>query len=108
MFYTFRQNNSFGKFKVDDNVSHYVIVEATTAEDANKRAEGIGIYFNGVRKGEDCGCCGDRWDPVTNNDGFEEPTLYCGKSIEETLTTPHTLGDTVIIYYQDGSKKVIR
>ena len=38
MFYTFRQNNSYGKFEVNDSVKHYVIIEADSAEESNKIA----------------------------------------------------------------------
>lgn len=39
MFYTYRQNNSGGVFEVNDNVKHYVIIEADSAIEAwNSRA----------------------------------------------------------------------
>lgn len=50
MFYEFRQNNSGGVFEIDESrgISLHVIVEADTAEEANERAQRIGLYFNGV------------------------------------------------------------
>ena len=57
-FFTFYQNNSGGVF---DGPAHYVIVEASDAEEAATRAETVGVYFNGVEDGLDCECCGDRW-----------------------------------------------
>lgn len=63
MFYEFRQNNSGGSFDIepDRGISVSVIVEADSVEDANYRAERIGLYFNGCEDGRDCDCCGDRW-----------------------------------------------
>ena len=42
-------------------VGHDVYIEAENAGEANKLAEENGIYFDGVSKGIDCSCCGDRW-----------------------------------------------
>ena len=68
-FYTFRQNNSGGRFKQNNEVDIKVVIEANNAEHANKRAEEIGIYFDGCSKGIDCPCCGDRWYEVYEIDG---------------------------------------
>lgn len=76
MFYLFNQVNSGGFFVVDEKVTQNVIIEATSADDANIRAETIGIYFDGVNQGEDCECCGDRWGKVSDDDGTDEPLLY--------------------------------
>jgi hypothetical protein len=77
MFFTFSQNNSFGTFVEDDNLDEFVIIEAESADEANHIAESIGIYFNGVEKGFDCPCCGDRWYEISNgDDGKEKPEIY--------------------------------
>jgi hypothetical protein len=94
MFFTFSQNNSFGTFDVDDNVDHYVIIEAESADEANHIAESIGIYFDGVEKGIDCECCGDRWYPVYN-EGVEKPEIYGNTPSEYTYQ--------YIIYYKNGT-----
>lgn len=62
-FHEFNQNNSGGDFLFDEDrgISHLVIVEADSVEEANRRAEGIGLYFDGCSTGQDCPCCGDRW-----------------------------------------------
>lgn len=60
-FYKFRQNNSGGHFTDDPNLGVYTYIEAHSEEEAFKRAEKLGIYFDGVAKGVDCKCCGDRW-----------------------------------------------
>lgn len=39
-----------------------VWVMAESEKEANRLAEQYaGIYFDGIRKGLDCECCGDRW-----------------------------------------------
>lgn len=69
-FYQFRQNNSGGSFDYDDRsgLSVNVYIEAGTADEANSRAEDLGIYFDGVDNGSDCSCCGDRWYRVGEYD----------------------------------------
>ena len=77
-FYTFSQNNSGGSFVYSKNtgVSHFVIIEAHTAKEANRYAEDIGIYFDGCSKGRDCRCCGDRWYETSDRDGEPSPMIY--------------------------------
>ena len=62
MFYEFRQNNSGGHFDVDENLCHRLYIEADTQSEAISKAEELGCYWDGVYKGIDCPCCGDRWD----------------------------------------------
>lgn len=81
MFYTFAQNNSGGKFHEDENVTHYVIIEAGNAEQANHYAEMLGIYFDGSVTERDCPCCGNRWYRVDESDGTPTPTVY-GEDVE--------------------------
>lgn len=63
-YFLFSQNNSGGKFVVDDDagLGPEVWIQARNINEATSRAREIGIYFNGVDKGRDCRCCGDRWD----------------------------------------------
>lgn len=74
MFYTFSQNNSGGSFVGP----LYVVIEANSAEEANRLAEEkAGVYFNGCSDGRDCSCCGDRWSPRWSDDcGTEQPESY--------------------------------
>lgn len=66
MFYQFNQNNSFGRFEVDDKVCHRLFIEADSSEEAISKAEELGCYWNGVAEGIDCPCCGDRWNTYYN------------------------------------------
>jgi len=62
-FFTYSQNNSGGFY----SGPYGVIVEAPNQDVANALAESVaGVYFNGVRNGRDCQCCGDRWYPGWN------------------------------------------
>lgn len=75
--FTFHQNNSGGRFRVDADVDAYVIIQAHNADEANELAQRIGIYFNGVAEGYDCECCGDRWYRLYSDDqGTDEPEIY--------------------------------
>ena len=97
MYYKFRQNNSGGYFIIDDDVSQTVILEADSAYEANKKAEDIGIYFDGVHCKIDCKCCGDRWHEV----GFSD-----GKQNLSEFDTDYMFGwsDYCFLYLKDGRK----
>jgi hypothetical protein len=74
-FYTFDQNNARGYFIKDEHLSEYVIIEANSADKANEKAVALGIYFDGIEKGIDCECCGDRWYPTYEDAACEEPMI---------------------------------
>lgn len=100
MFYEYRQNNSGGGFNHHKGrIGRYVIVEAHSAEEANRRAESIGIYFDGVYEGIDCDCCGDRWVPAY--DGDEVPSHY-GKPIDVEKGFRYDFGLPSYIHYLNG------
>jgi hypothetical protein len=106
MFYVFRQNNSGGSFDINDDVTQFVIIEADSAADANSRAVGIGIYFEGVDKDLDCGCCGDRWVEAWSEKGEPEPELY-GQPIASYKPWFKPDGQPyAYIYYKDGRKEM--
>ena len=73
----FCQNNSGGSFDIDDErgIGPQVWIEADDADHANYRAGRLGIYFDGVSKGRDCSCCGDRWYEAWSDDGEDRPNL---------------------------------
>ena len=101
-FYHFNQNNSGGVFVRDEHVCHHVIIEANDHVEANSKAVGIGIYFNGCETGDDCGCCGDRWSSQWGGDGERSPHIY-GKPIEETNDMFTPVGEVYArVYYRDG------
>ncbi len=76
-FFHFSQNNSGGSFAYDEaaGITAHVIIEAASSDDANRRAEEAGIYFDGCDAGIDCDCCGDRWHPAWGA-GDDTPKVY--------------------------------
>lgn len=74
-FFDYRQNNSGGGFNIDEDkgISVHVVIEADSAEEANSKAEAIGLYFGGHG---DCQCCGDRWYAAYDDDGDPVPSIY--------------------------------
>lgn len=72
-FFIYDQNNTGGRFHhyEQDGIGYNVIIEAESAKHANRLAEDIGLYFNGVEQGMDCSCCGDRWYRAWEDDGWE-------------------------------------
>ena len=99
--FTFHQNNSGGRWVVDNDVDAYVIVQAHNADEANQLAQRIGIYFNGVEDGTDCECCGDRWSSIYNTeDGTDVPMVYSDLVpwSAETKTTVEVFGNSVKVY----------
>ena len=102
-FYTYRQNNSGGRFI---GPALYVIVEANSSNVAMAIAEEIGVYFNGCETGEDCSCCGDRWSSW-EDDKTDIPKIY-GKKVEEALKNDPFSWDefkdkpTAIVIYLNG------
>lgn len=105
-FFTYNQNNSGGVFDInkEKGIGEYVIVEAMNSNDADARAESIGLYFNGVEDGMDCDCCGDRWHSQYD-EGSEEPLIY-GQSPEDYKNGDNwSKNKTIAVHYLDGSVK---
>jgi len=67
-FYNYDQNNSGGYFEVNEKVCHRLFIEADSREEADVIAEGLGVYWDGIEKGLDCPCCGDRWHSASKVD----------------------------------------
>lgn len=109
MFFTFNQNNSFGSFDYDEErgIVDYVIVEADSVEDAVKRAEKVGLYFDGCEKGVDCPCCGDRWYAPWD-DGSENPEVYGENVLTEGVRESFEGSKySTAIHYKDGTMKLL-
>lgn len=95
-FYEFRQNNSGGNFHISEEagIGPSVIIEATSAEEANAKAEAIGIYFDGCDIGRDCDCCGDRWYVVDESSGKYVPSHY-NEFVEDVFADRYNAGSYV-------------
>jgi len=89
MFYHYDQNNSGGGFVVDDRVTFNVIIEADSPEDANQRAQEVGIYFD----------YNYEWQ-----DGMETPMIY-GTPVEDHKEPWSEPGKPyAYVYYKDGGQ----
>ena len=107
MFYEFDQNNSGGWFEENDKLCAILFIEAETQQEAVLKAENLGCYWNGVSKGIDCECCGDRWHkpysskvfPMGQFDNIEEYAQYLSNEYGG-WTTPD-----VRVFYEDGTGK---
>lgn len=114
MFYAFRQNNSGGVWKAP---AIAVVVEADSAGEANRLAESNGLYFNGVRDGRDCECCGDRWFRQHYDEGDQVPTVwdevinldesYSGDKYGLNFGREANLPNFLVIY-KDGTQKLVK
>lgn len=107
MFYEFRQNNSGGSFTYDElsGVSVTVLIEADSPQEANIRAESIGIYFDGYG---DCSCCGNRWHEVDSYDEYTEDipkpdAVFIRDDTDRLFTTKWIDGYEGFVHLADGS-----
>lgn len=103
-FFSYRQNNSGGHMVVSDNIGELVVVEAKNAEDADRRAKKIGLYFDG--RG-DCPCCGCRWTSAEfyEQKGTDKPEDGYGKNVGDLVvgTDGNYFTRNVRIHYLDGN-----
>lgn len=83
MFYELTQNNSGGYFKVDDKLCNMLIIEADSEKEALNKAEDLGCYWDGVDKGIDCPCCGDRWYRYAEEIKINSPCIATSRSYND-------------------------
>ena len=107
-FWCYRQTNSGGSFYFSKSggIGVYVVVEADSATDADRRAEDIDLYFNGCESDRDCRCCGDRWYPASG-EGDSVPSVY-NVPVEDFGSHWPQLGEQsgepphIFVHYKDG------
>lgn len=99
-FYEFSQNNSGGSFECNESLTHRVLIEAQDSDEANRIAESLGMYWDGVEEGMDCPCCGNRWSPVSSGDEIVFPYRYGRFTLDEAKSIAEKLGGEVV----DGKK----
>ena len=92
-FYLYDQNNSGGSFIVDEDVTHRLLIEADSVEEANQKAVELGVYFDGCDEGMDCPCCGDRW---YSGDEKTFPLQFGIFSESEAIRIAEQLGGLVV------------
>ncbi len=105
-YYDFSQNNSGGTFANDENVAENVIIAARNKDEANSRAESVGIYFNGCDDERDCECCGDRWYAQYNESKDLQPLIYGDLPPEKYLIEHgYSMRTQVIVHHADGTRE---
>lgn len=105
-FYTHIQNNSGGRFVIDDKygVCETVIVEAGSARSAWKRLKVIGK--NVVGFWDFCDCCGERWSNwMDDTDGTTQPT-YFGDPLDKPGIGTYCREGCFVHYLDDTFKEV--
>src|SRR5579863_9923263 len=99
-FFEYSQNNSGGHFDIDDaaGIGVYVIIEAENNVDADRKAQDIGLYFNGCDDEIDCSCCGDRWYKTY----FEGDDIPMYRGTEVTKDNYENGWGDLYIHYANG------
>lgn len=94
--FNFSQNNSGGRFTVNENLAEEVFIQARSAEEALQKAHSLLDESNE----NSCPCCGDRWSfYIDESDGFDFPTIY-GEPITQVKTS--TFRRECRLHYFDG------
>ena len=101
-YYQFTQNNSGGEYKGP----FIVIIEANDVEDADyfaiKKTNEC-VYFGGVSKGLDCGCCGNRWDRASDYSKLEAIDLESIETeIRDQYSDKYWRGKEIEVYTKDA------
>lgn len=107
-FFHYSQNNSGGNFEHDETkgIGHHVIIEAEDSNAADEKAENIGLYWDGVSQGLDCGCCGDRWYPTCDK-GEDKPMIY-DKDVSNGKYKDSWFNIPSYIHYLNGDIKKVK
>lgn len=106
-FFPFTQNNSGANYEINEpvGISQKIYIQATNAELANKKAESIGVYFDGVNLDIDCECCGNRWTETTDYDQMNNEELQ--EDIDRSIKFMRMIGEdatnSVFIHKIDGT-----
>lgn len=100
MWFHYQQNNSGGRFILDEDkgITHHVFINADNTDEANDHALSIGLYWNGDI---DCPCCGDRWYPAW--EGMREPLIYGEPVRNYTGHAWMKTGRETVLHHADGS-----
>lgn len=110
-FFTYKQNEQFNGFMRNKHVNEWVIVEADSAEEANRFADAeAGLYFNGCFKDLDHPDDGDRWSIAIESDADPVPMIYDVELTDDMELTGFYQARTnpfvnCYVYFKDGTRK---
>lgn len=99
MFYEAIQNNSGGYFIINENVGHFVFIEADSFREAEDK---FGDIVEGYE--EYCPCCGERWS-LSNYNYYRHDSKE--KALEDLRSSNWNYGRVAIFYFKDGTKEKI-
>jgi hypothetical protein len=106
MFFEYHQNNSGGRHSTDKNIGVDTIIEADSAQEANDKFKNLGGYFDGVRDGRDCQCCGDRWYERCE----EDATVAIDEDSMKVMADPQSgysysyVKYVIVVHFKSGMK----
>lgn len=96
--YGIDQNNSGGYHIRNDEVGDDVFVQATSAEEAERKLESIVADHS-----QYCSCCGERWYiSLYHDDGHPEPTKYGVPITQEYGNSWSGEEQYAVCYFDDG------
>lgn len=96
--WTFSQNNSGGWFYENEDVHHYVAIQAASAREAVAIAEDIFSPYTAY-----CECCGERWSYwADESDGADVPEIY-GTPYDKQYASWSR--EAIVLHYYDGRKE---
>lgn len=102
MFYCYRQNNPDGKFVINDKVTVTVIIEADSDQDADSKAENLGISFDRLAEHYDYPT---RWDSAEGYAAFADPTPFVRASkYYDKVNVP--VGEAFCYVYKSDGEQV--
>lgn len=96
--FTVDQNNSGGYWHENEDVAHYVSVQAYNAEEAKSKLNKITSGYMGY-----CECCGPRWwFCFDDSDGHDVPSYY-NQPLNELKTV--WSNTHVVLHFADGNRR---
>ena len=106
-FYYFKQYNSFGFFDIDDMLCRLLFIEADTHDEAIKKAEEFGCYWDGVAKGIDCIYGQDRWSKKKNIPVNVDNIVIYAQCLADNYGNFVSSSPFCRIFYKNGEVKEI-
>lgn len=101
MFYCYRQMNPDGTFVVNDSITVNVIIEADSDQEADSKAEQLGISFDSLT---DDATQPPRWDSARGYAAFTDPSRYVRAAKHYDLSNV-AVGEAFCYVYDSAGQK---